>query len=344
VKYFSLLLQGIFLMTLLAACDGLTGVSEKSIQIPDPSTRFASGTKAVRINLSARPSASGTEPKGSFTVATTDLTPVSTPTVIPSGYPGYDGSSTYIPGASATYYYDLDGATPIAKPSWIKDIQVGFLNDPDDAPGFCSAFANASAAVPYQFQTSEYGCHGVATGTGGGTDRTFIRIILDRDQAYIGSKENLLLQLEYEATGFRLNPDNEDSGGGTSTSTNPETFVDQLWKVFSGTTLAATSGVPFSMLIPPNHGFRLESGQGAPFTPVSTFTSVNTVKQMVFPLASLTSAKYIQISRVRGGRRIFSSGSQDTAYYNGACGSGAAATNNPRCLGVVFRSITLIRI
>ena len=331
-------------MMLLPACDGLTGVSEKSVKISDLSTRYASGTKAVRINLSARPSASGSEPKGSFTVATTDLTPASTPAVIPSGYPGYDGSSTYIPGVSATYYYDLDGATPIAKPSWIKDIEVGFLNDPDDAPGFCSTFANSSAAVPYNFQTSEYHCHAVAPGTGGGTDRTFIRIVLDRDQAYIGSKENLLLQLEYEATGFRLNPDNKDSAGNTSTSTNPETFVDQLWKVFSGSTLAMTSGVPFSMLIPPNHGFRLQSGQGTPFVQVSTFTPVATVKQLVFPLASLTDAKYIQISRVRGGRSNFSTGAQDPSYYTGACTSTGSATNNPRCLGVVFRSLTLIRI
>jgi hypothetical protein len=333
------------MLVLLSACEGLTGVTEKSVQLPDGSSKFASGTKSVRINLSNRPS-TGIEPKGSFTSSSTDVTPPSAPEIIPSGYPGYDGASTYYPGVSATYYFDVDGSTPISKPDWVRDIQVGFLNDPDDA-SICSMFGKSSSTVPHFFQTSEYNCHGQPGGTGSGQDRTFIRILLNRDQAYIGTKENLLVQLEYDATGLRLNPDHLDSTSAAPVSgiTNPEGFVDQLWKIFSGSSLASGATVsPFAMVIPPNHAYHCAGGQGGSFTGcnVGSATPSTTVRQFVFPLSSLPKAAYIQISRVRGGRLMADGTSQDTAFYSSTCGG--TFNNNPYCLGVVFRSLTLIRI
>lgn len=327
---------------MMSACNGLTGVTEKSFQLPDTSTRFASGTKAVRVNLSNRPSATAEEPKGSFRETDTALVPSST--VIPDGYPGYDGSSAYNPGVSAAYYFDVDGSTPIAKPSWVRDIQVGYFNYPTDTDpdGRCSMFGDSSTSVSHAFQTSEYNCHSKADGSGTGSDGTFIRVVLDRDQNYIGTKENLLIQLEYEATGLLLNPDQKDSADSTvSTSTNPEQYVDQLWKVFSGASLASTATpTPFAMVVPPSHAHHCSGGSGSSISCTGTVSPTTTVKQLVFPLTALTDKKYIQISRVRGGRRYFS-GARDTGYYNSAC---TTPSNNPHCLGVVFRSLTLIRI
>lgn len=343
------------LLATLSACNGLTGVTEKSYQIPDGSTKFASGTKAVRINLSNRPSASGNDPKGSFdltaTTSVSTFSPATTLITIPSGYPGYDGSSTYYPGVSAAYYFDIDGSTPITKPSWIKDVQVGYRDLVSVTSTPCSTFGDSGTTpVPYYFQTSEFNCHG-QTGTGRGQDQTFIRIILDRDQAYIGTKENLLIQLEYDATGLRLNPDHKDSAGNFSSSANPEAYVDQLWKIFFGSSLASSgTPVPFSIVIPPNHAYHCPGGQGNDFTNcVRAINPVTTVRQFVFPLSSLEEASYIQISRVRGGRRNFISGAQDSAYYfagfpGATCGISSTDAESPHCLGVVFRSLTLIRI
>ena len=110
------------------------------------STRFASGTKGVRINTHDLTG-------GSFAVP--NILPAATP--VPSAFPGYDGTSTYLPGVSAQTYYDLDGTTVLAKPSWLLDFQLGITALPGS--GTCASFGTlANADVSGYYRTSEVNC------------------------------------------------------------------------------------------------------------------------------------------------------------------------------------------
>lgn len=286
--------------------------------------RFADGVKGVKLITSV---ASGT---GSFTAPGT--LPASTP--IPSPYPGYDGVTTYLPGVKASQYFDLDGTTVIQKPSWLTDVQLGITST--SSSGACAAFGGSGSLDAQNFyRVSEVDCGGgspVANGLGGSSDPVFVRIVLNRDQSLIGSAENLMLQVEYQASGLHLNSDG-------SSTTNPEDNLDQLWKIFWNSTLGVSAiPKPFSIFIPPNYGACLDSGSGSTGAPGNCTGSYKgapiKVKQVIIPLSAYPSMNVVQLTRVKG--RVTQPGN----YVNSFCPAG----DSPLCLGVVIRSITLMRM
>lgn len=286
------------------------------------SQRFADGVKAVKIITSVTAAGSFVNPAS---------LPVSTP--IPSPYPGYDGVTTYQPGVKATQYFALDGTTVIAKPSWLVDVQVGITGT--TSASTCAAFGGSGALDAQNFyRVSEVDCGGgspVANGLGGGTDPVFVRVVLNRDNTYIGSGENLMMQVEYQASGLHLNSD--------GASASPEDNLDQLWKIFWNSTLGTSSiPKPFSIFVPPNYAACLDSGSGstgAPGNCTGTYKgSPIKVKQVIVPLSAYPSMNVIQLTRVKG--RITQVGN----YVNSFC----TTSDSPLCLGVVIRSITLMRM
>ncbi len=315
----------------MTACKTITADSSTS-STASSSVRFAGGAKGVKIITS---DSNG----GSFGVPST--TP--SPTPIPTTYPGADGTSTYLPGLSPSAYYDLDGITGITKPSWLLDFQMGISSAA--ASSACATFGGGGALDPLGFyRVSESNCTVAHDGLGGGTDRVNFRIILNRDTAYIGSAENLLIQVEYQASGLHLNSD--------GSATDAEDNLDQLWKIYWNSTLAATIASPpksFGVFIPPNYSACLASGTGgatgSPAAPglcphggaANNYRgSPIKVRQFMIPLSAYPDMKVIQFSRVKS--RITNATPAD-AYVGDFCSS-----DEPLCLGVVIRSVTITRM
>ncbi|MBU6155062.1 MAG: hypothetical protein KGP28_12225, partial [Bdellovibrionales bacterium] len=250
----------IFCIWFLMGCESQTQTDEASVALSTAGKEFASGTKGVKLILS------DDSITGSF--GTPVLIP--TATVIPPGYPG-SGSGFYLPGISAnpTRYFDLNGTTPVQKPAWISDVQLGITGLPGSAGG-CATFGR-TANGPFDsdgfYRVSEMDCQAVS-GSNLGVP-TFIRIILNRDTAFFGTRENLMLQVEYRATGLRPNSD--------GTLPNPEENLDQLWKVFWGQTLVSSASLtPFSIFIPPNYAHWCRDGSGSFNAANCTVASVGT--------------------------------------------------------------------
>ena len=271
----------------LQACNAPTGITETTNLVKTTaatSQLFADGVKGVKIFTTV---AVG----GSFTAPAS--LPVSS--AIPSGYPGYDGSTTYLPGVKATQYFSVDGGTLISKPSWLVDVQLGVTTTTNSG---CAAFGGAGGFDAQNFyRVSEPDCGAAVTGTGGGTDPIFARIVLNRDQSVIGSAENLMVQIEYQASGLHLNSD--------GVSVSPEDNLDQLWKVFWNSTLGVSDlPKPFSIFVPPNYAACLDSGTGAAGSPGNCAGSYKgspiKTKQMIIPLSAYSTMKVIQFSRVKG--------------------------------------------
>jgi hypothetical protein len=308
----------------LSACETVTdSVQTTNANVDSASTyRFASGIKAVKVITSTNTGGSYSTPS-----AIPSLTP------IPSPYPGYDGGTAqYLPGVSPDTYYDLDGTTTLLKPSWLRDFQLGITAT--SASSSCATFGGSGSSDSNgYYRVSERNCGSVANGVGdSGSDPVFFRIVLDRDFKKIGSAENLLVQVEYQASGLRPNTDL----GGTS-FTNPEDGLDQLWKIFTNTTLAlGSSGRPFTLFVPPNYAFCQSGGSGTgPGSCTGNTTGAPvTVRQFLIPLSTNPDLSVIQFSRLKG--RINATGAG--AYVSSFCGN-----DSPLCLGVVIRSVTLMR-
>jgi|GEM_PF-1902615 len=322
-------LPALIMCIFLSACEMQTATEETSVALSTAGKEFASGTKGFKVILSDGVG-------GSFSpLVSPAVVPVTTS--IPVGYPGY-GTGSYVPGVSpmATGYFDLDGTTLIPKPSWISDVQVG-VTHLAGAGSACATFGRTGAFdEPNFYRVSERDCASYASSTN--ASQVFIRIILNRDTAFLGTQENLMLQVEYQARGLRANSDGTNSSGGTIT--NPELALDQLWKVFWGQTLlSGVSSSPFSIFIPPNHAHWCKSGSGsAPDAscdaPAGNQRAPIVTRQILIPIASSPKQTVIQLQRV-GGR-----GSSDPNYVSGF----GCPQDSPHCLGVVFRSLTVLRI
>ena len=312
---------------ILSACETLTA-SKTAVSGSSSSTRFASGTKGVKIITS------DTTLVGSFGVPAS--VPVATPA--PATFPG--AGVSYKPGVSPTRYFDLDGTTSITQPSWLLDFQLGITSITGNSG--CSTFGTS---VENYFRVSEKDCStaGANDGVGGSvTDSVFARIILNRDTAVIGSGENLLIQVEYQASGIHLNSD--------GTQVLAENNLDQLWKVFWSTAVGAATGTPFAVFIPPNYSACIPGGSSntnagtasdlchAASNP--TYKGAPTkVRQFIIPLSAYPTMSVIQLSRVKG--RISANGGVNGGdnYVADFC-----ATDSPLCLGVVIRSVTIMRM
>ncbi len=333
-----ILIFGVFALT---ACEAPATVKQATTEIPTPTTTttntlFAAGTKAVKINTHINGSTTSAVGATSSFVVPTSVPPTSTP--IPSPYPGYDGSRTYHAGVSATQFFDVDGSTIISKPSWLQDFQLGITGISSGA-GACATFGGAGTYdVTGYYRTSELECnHAADSGTGLSSDQVFLRLILDR--TVIGTAENLMLQVEYQASGIRLNSD--------GVSVNPENNLDQLWKIFWNSTLyTGTASNVFSLFVPPNMSACLNDGSGATGAPGNCVSGYKgapvSVKQIVIPLSAYPTMSVIQFSRMAG--RINNtdtfSGGASVNYVSSFC----TATDSPLCLGVVIKSVMLMRL
>jgi len=309
----------------LSACNPITAPDTTASSVLSTAA-FAGGTKGVKINtfdsgLNASFGSPGVVP---------------TPTVIPPTYPGADGTTTYLYGVSPTQYYALDGTTATTQPAWLLDFQLGITNTASG--NACATFGGVGALDALNFyRTSEKDCAtttvvGSGLSTGVNADPIFARIILNRDPSVLGTAENLMIQVEYQASGLHLNSD--------GSYTNAEDNLDQLWKVFWSSSLASLTPSPFSVFIPPNYGACKANGTG-PDGPGSCQTAgykgaPTYVRQIIVPLSAYPSMKVIQISRVK-------------SRINSGLDSGDVATfcnthDSPLCLGVVIRSVTLMRL
>ena len=321
---------GLFLIALLgvvgiSACNQITAVTSNSAVSTASSSRFASGTKGIKIITS------DAALTGSFAAPSA----VPTPAIIPLTYPGGDGVWTYNPGVSPTNFFDLDGSTSIAKPSWLLDFQMGISST--SASGACATFGggvNDLDPINY-YRVSEFDCGTAYNGTGKGLDPVFFRIVLDRDTAKIGSAENLLVQVEYQASGLHLNSDG-------AALASVEDSLDQLWKIYWNSSLVPlATPKPFGVFVPPNYGACLTAGTGntgAPGscphgTPNTYRGSPIKVRQFIIPLSAYPTMNVIQFSRVSGRR----GGASD--YVPAFC-----TGDDPLCLGVVIRSVTITRM
>lgn len=308
----------------ISACNPITAESTSLTSSSTSSLRFAEGTKGVKIMTH---DTSG----GSF------VNPSVVPalTTIPSTHPGGDGTSTYIPGVSATTFYNLDGSGQISQPSWLLDFQMGITSTSYSSAcaAFGGGFDNLDPANFYR--VSERDCSSVTSGVGGGSDPVFFRLVLDRDHLKIGSGENLLIQVEYQASGLHLNSD--------GTGTNAEDNLDQLWKIYWNTSLAASvAPKAFGLFIPPNYSACHANGTGndgpgsCPLAGSNTYRGSSIkVKQFMIPLSAYPDMKVIQFTRVKS--RINAVGINN--YVSSFCNS-----NQPLCLGVVIRSVTIMRM
>jgi len=312
----------------LSACDPVNGLATPSSTIASTSGALfaSSGVTAVRVNMI------GTTPSLSPTASFLIPSAVPTPTVIPPNFPGYTGSAIYTPGVSASQYFAPDGTTQISQPSWLTDFQVGITNVA--ATNACATFGGSGAMDSLGFyRVSEANCGTVGTGQGGTGDPAFVRIVLNRDPSQIGTAENLIMQVEYQASALHLNSD--------GILPNAENNLDQLWKVFWNTSVGNATGTPFAIFVPPNYGACIPSGTGAVGAPGSctgTYTGASiTTRQFIIPLSAYQTLQTIQLSRVSG--RINQAGNYVPLATPGFC-----ASDTPQCLGVVIRSITLMRM
>ncbi len=308
------------------SCEGLTGTQETVRRVTQNSRAFAEGVRGVKVITAIPPVLGSFESPNSVPVNT----------LIPSDYPGADGSSTYLPGISATTYFSPDSGTGISRPDWIRDVQLGITSISGNS-GSCATFGGTgNYDVEKYYRISERNCAGVNAGNPGGTqDQAFIRIILNRDTEVFGSRENLLVQVEYQATGLRFNLD--ATGAATA---NPEQNLDQLWKVFWYSSLqTSTIPSPFSVFVPPVYAAQNGTGGAGTCTgtcPGSPQGAPVTVKQVLLPLSAYPDQAVIQFSRIRG--RIDDTNG-DTYIDSFVCGN-----DSPLCLGLVIRSITIMRI
>ena len=333
------------ILFLAVACESPTSVKESIATVPisnqaPVTSLFVGGTKAVKINTHDLLG-------GSF------VSPAMLPGIVavPANFPGSASNAVYLPGISATSFFDVDGITSIPKPSWLLDLQLGITALPGSST--CATFGGAGIedANGY-FRTSEIDCV-ASTNSGTGSnlnDRAFIRVILDRGATSFGTAENLMMQIEYQASGIRLNSD--------GVNLLPENNLDQLWKIFWNTTLAGSQAPNvFSVFVPPNYGACLNSGSGATSAPGNCLNGYTgapiTTKQIIIPLSAYPKLSVLQISRMKGrinNTDVFPGTAPSPGPVNyvvpffASSPSSNCQADSPLCLGVVIRSILLMRI
>lgn len=332
------LLQGMSFIFILSstACLAPSGVTQSSKAISSTTTssgtRFAGGQKAAKIYLKKGASGTLTSYPTSVTIPATNVT-------VPSEY-NPASTVSYNPGVKAERIFDLDGNE--SKPSWLIDFTVGITHTTAGA-GRCATFGGGGTYdVADTFRASELDCApaGVpVVGSGSPLDPVFMRIILDRNTSYIGSNENLMIQVEYQASG--MVPYTVQHAGIPS---DPDSVVDQLWKVFWSA--GWVSMKPFANFVPTNHAFCSTDASVVPGTTPCGSTSYKGAsihtKQIIIPLSAYPSMNVIQFSRLRSWVTddAATSGPASTNVSD-LCG---ANPNSPLCLGVVVHSVTLQRI
>ncbi len=287
-----------------------------------------------------------------------------------ASFPAYSGSGTTMTGDTsghkATAFFDATGSTSISKPAWLTDVYVSIGGSPGSAAGSCGGFTPVATSStcnlvpsPYAvppatgasfscdgpdsvYRISERGCLGSALNApatpGSKDDSVAIKLIINRDTSVLGEGENLMVVVEYQASGLMGSPANPaacvDSGTGAPLYTDKD-CVDQAYGLFIrqlDTVSPADIPARLQLLVPPQQGVVSATNAGG---------TVQT-RQVIVPLSSIDSAKsVIQLSRIFGlGKNSSGVPFGPTRDFSTRC----AATDSPLCLGLIIHSITLYRI
>jgi hypothetical protein len=230
--------------------------------------------------------------------------------------------------------------------SAIKSSCAKFADASESATTNCnlgnSSFSSCGAAAG-QFRISESDCKGSGVGNGGPADELYFRAVFNRTPSSqgLGTTENLMVVIEYTATG--LNPAPTDPTACLSGGTfNPENCADYVWRAFLKKT-PTDNTLPFLLIVPPVYSSVLiMPTPGASSVPYpGGAASMLVSKQFILPLATDQTLTTLQISRTG------SLGGNDPLKSNldNYCNANRTAdANTPLCSGMVFYSITFYRI
>ncbi|MFN7684276.1 MAG: hypothetical protein ACK5QT_02570 [Oligoflexia bacterium] len=325
------------------------GLCLLGVPLPAQAQSIPSGAKSVKIIF--KQGSNGSFGAVSASTAVTGLSTTTTPDL--TG--GYEAST----------FFTTD-ATPasMTRPNWLTGVSVtlaGSSNTGALNPA-CGSFASTNAGSndsdcgfdsnlncngPVGFyRVSEADCANLISsgagaaiaGTGLSSDPVAVKIFLNRSTAALGSTENLLLVIEYQASGLLGSPTNPGNCVDTNTGLPlwSNDCADQAYTLYARTR-NSNDAIRLQTLIPPQGGRVI----GTPATAPTSFTFGGPIqtKQIIVPLSTLTGGQnVIQLSRsfglTHGGLRNFSS------YCLNPSGGG----NTPLCLGLVLYSISIFRI
>ncbi len=196
-------------------------------------------------------------------------------------------------------------------------------------------------------RVSEYDCTKSSSialqGNGGPTDGVYLRATFNRSSTYLGSSENILVVLEYAASSLN-NAASDPSNcfqSGTFTPTR-EGCADQLWQIFMKHT-AYEVVQPYLMLAPPStHVVDRKNGH---------FGGSAGSKQFILPLSGDSDLSVLQVSRIRGPKNLetptSTGATESTDAFTMFCaksGDPGESANSAGCVGMVFYSMTFIRM
>lgn len=338
------LLISLLMSLLVSACNAVTSTQalEEASATPTPTPAlFAGDTKGVKVNMWQ------TKDKASFNAS--DISAYSGASVtIPDGFPGAGNGNAYVRGIRPRKLYALDDSELGVAPAWLQSFEVKTKGD-------CANFGGiGDYDVENTYRVSEIDCASVMNPEGKkstSNDEVQIQIVLNRDSNKIGTQENLLVTIEYQASGLHFN-----SVKLSGSNNDPEENADFVWKVFWDNTLLPTSlSKVFSTLVPPVFSACEPSGGTTPAAPGSNpCNSGNSIpykgaaiqkKQILIPLSAYPDLSVIRLSRTRGqvNHAAVAPGISGAAFLNNFC-VGTASAKSPLCAGMVIHSITLLRI
>lgn len=291
------------------------------------SSTSSSGSQAVRVYFRTLdkelgsfplPSSSGTENlpmKGLF--ATKLYKPDQS--ILVSGNPQSPDWPAWIEGIEVTLSGQSNLALPNAQCAQFLRNEVNLSDEQKDYRGDMGSLQVSEADCGPPTSDSSLTKNGTIIGNGGPNDGFSIRVYFNRD-VNMGPTENILLTLQYQASGsIGIAPD-KTSALNCNSATGIKDCPEMLYQVYLKNSPTDVLQ-PFVMLIPPIH---------SPLNELGYTNRDYTQKQIFIPLAAYPSVKVIQISR------IFGLGE----WAREKCGG----TLSPRCLGVIFHSLTLHRI
>ncbi len=344
---------------MVSACTAKSNstLSTSASPSPSPSATLTSsgGSRAVKIIFQQ---AAG----GSFDVAPT------------GGTPSNPGS-----GLQATRIFNTDGtllasggSSSTSWPRWFSGFELGVSGTSNSASqnSGCANFANSTegnssncilgttstcpasgspvatkCGVPQgQFRVSEVDCAlnspVTATGNGGPNDGVYFRATFNRSTTYLASNENILVTLEYSASTLNPAPPNPTNCFLNGKFT-PELCSDFAWRTYIKHTTAEVVQ-PYLLLVPPTFASVLGPTQAV----TQTGGTMISTKQFIIPLAGDPKITVFQVSRTgsnfTGDPTVCGTPAYNLKYYCTA--NGAVSGSTPLCAGVVFYSMSLIRI
>lgn len=341
----------IFFPLAFSAC--VFGPSTATINVPTPTSTTTSTTTIAGVNgLPGGPRAARIIFQQSYPSGSFDTSPT-------GGTPDTPGS-----GQQAMRVFNPDGSllasggtAATAWPQWLTSFEIGISGTSNTAAPNpdCARFAQLSESTanncvftsPFtsynttcgagsgMYRVSEFDCTSTTLpstkGNGGPSDGVYLRATFSRNTSILASTENLLVVLEYSASGVNPSPQTPTNcfNNGVFDSTVAG-CSDMTWNAYIK---HSTSEVvqPYLMLVPPVIGF-------ANFTAQTGGSGVST-KQFYIPLASDPNLQVLQISRINA--------LQNSSTVQGASGplfTTVCGPDSPLCVGMILYSITFYRI